>query len=107
MTAEAGVIMPKRPSTCAGALQQVVANDPLAQRLVSALEPTFGPIVQYAAKTPFFSNIITAVASSNDPVVSMPYPSRYCCAKVIKLVQINIDSANHSQTLWAVLEMSL
>lgn len=50
MTAEAGVIMPKRPSTCAGALQQVVANDPLAQRLVSALEPTFGPIVQYAAR---------------------------------------------------------
>ena len=68
--------MAKRLFTCAGALQQVVANDPLAQKLVSALEPTFGPIVQYAAKTPFFSNIITAVASSNDPVVSTLTPSR-------------------------------
>ncbi len=54
---------------CAGALRQVVADDPFAQRIVTALAPTLGPIVQYAARTPFFSNIITALASSDDPVV--------------------------------------
>lgn len=54
----------------AGALQQVVANDPFAQRVVAALSPTLSPIVDYAARTPFFSNILTALASNNNPVVS-------------------------------------
>ena len=58
-------------AACAGALRQVVADDPFAQRVVTALAPTLGPIVQYAARTPFFSNIITAIASSDDPVVSL------------------------------------
>ena len=49
----------------------MVADDPFAQRVVTALAPTLGPIVQYASRTPFFSNIITTIASSNDPVVSL------------------------------------
>ena len=54
----------------AGALQQVVANDPFAQRVVAALSPTLSPIVDYASRTPFFSNILTALASNDNPVVS-------------------------------------
>jgi hypothetical protein len=54
----------------AGALQQVVANDPFAQRVVAALSPTLSPIASYAARTPFFSSILTALASNNNPVVS-------------------------------------
>lgn len=49
----------------------MVADDPFAQRIVTALAPTLGPIVQYAARTPFFSNIITTIASSDDPVVRL------------------------------------
>ena len=56
---------------CAGAIRQIVADDPFAQRVVTALAPTLGPIMQYAARTPFFSNIITAIASSDDPVVGL------------------------------------
>ena len=55
---------------CAGALQQVVANDPLAQRVVAALSPTLSPIADYAARTPFFSAILAALASNDNPVVS-------------------------------------
>ena len=55
----------------AGAIRQVMADDPFAQRIVTALAPTLAPLVQYAARTPFFSNIITAIASSDDPVVSL------------------------------------
>ena len=56
----------------AGALQQVVANDPFAQRLVSALSPTLTPILEYASRTPFFSSILTNIGASDNPVVSLP-----------------------------------
>ena len=59
----------------AGAIRQVVADDPFAQRIVAALAPTLAPIMQYAVKTPFFSTLITALASSNDPVVSLLFPA--------------------------------
>ena len=54
----------------AGALQQVVANDPFAQRLVSALSPTLTPVLEYASRTPFFSSILTSIGASDNPVVS-------------------------------------
>ena len=60
----------------AGALQQVVANDPFAQRLVSALSPTLTPILDYASRTPFFSSILTNIGASDNPVVSSPMHAR-------------------------------
>lgn len=61
-----------RSAAIAGALQEVVANDPFAQRIVSALAPTLSPVLEYASRTPFFSSLITSIANSNNPVVSSP-----------------------------------
>ena len=47
-----------------------MANDPFAQRLVSALSPTLTPILDYASRTPFFSSILTNIGASDNPVVS-------------------------------------
>ena len=63
----------------------MVADDPFAQRIVTALGPTLGPIVQYASRTPFFSNIITAIASSNDPVVR---PLAYLPASCVRSPEV-------------------
>ena len=52
------------------ALQQVIQKDPVNSRLEAVLAPALAPVLEYMARTPAFSDAITAVASANSSLVS-------------------------------------
>ena len=60
----------------AAALQQVIQNDPVNSRLEAVLAPALAPVLQYMARTPAFSDAITAVAAVNSTLVAL----LLCCA---------------------------
>ena len=60
----------------AAALQQVIQNDPVNSRLEAVLAPALAPVLQYMARTPAFSDVITAVAAVNSTLVAL----HLCCA---------------------------
>ena len=56
-------------SLCAAALQQVIQNDPVDNRLEAVLAPALAPVLAYMSRTPAFSDAITAVAAVNSTLV--------------------------------------